>query len=191
MLFLRLQVAQQPHERLLERIVVLPVAEVADVAGTADIGGPCCVCVHYRVVNPNRKKHRAVLASFALERYFHFGFHPRASDRILRQDEEELVVNADSLVDAGSELVADLQILWRVPAADALRLEICVEPLGELLIDARMADEAGVKVEWLPNERFRECDEGVRNARAAQENLRDFAVREMDRFDPDRGWSEV
>jgi hypothetical protein len=45
-------------------------------------------------------------------------------------------MDADGFVDAAAELVADLQIFGRVPAADGPCLQVGTEPLDELLVEA-------------------------------------------------------
>ena len=67
---------------------------------------------------------------------------------MLGKHQQQLVVNADGLVDGDAELVADLEVFGREPAADAFDLEVSVKPLGELLILGRVADETGVELQW-------------------------------------------
>ena len=66
----------------------------------------------------------------------------------------------------------------RVPAAHPFVLEIGVEPLDELMVFTRIADEAGVELDGLcrGDERPHLHDEGFRHAAAAQEYFGDVAL---------------
>jgi hypothetical protein len=63
------------------------------------------------------------------------------------------------------------------PDADVLVSQPRVEPLGERLVPAAVADEAGVKLDRLPrpDERRDVSDELIPDAAAAQEGLRNLA----------------
>ena len=58
----------------------------------------------------------------------------------------------------------------REPAAHALVLQVGVEALGELLVLRRVADEAGVELDRLVQQRGQIVDQVVRQADAAQED---------------------
>src|SRR3954454_9886551 len=57
----------------------------------------------------------------------------------------------------------------REPAAHALVLEVGVKAVGELLVLARIADEAGVELDRLVQQRWQVVDQVVWQADAAQE----------------------
>jgi len=52
----RLEVAQQPLERLLIGVVVLPVRKIANVPRPPDVGGPRPVGLHHGLVQPDGKQ---------------------------------------------------------------------------------------------------------------------------------------
>lgn len=93
-------------------------------AGAAQTRGPGLIGLDHGVVEANGKQNR--LAGFALlfERCLDFFLHPGARDGVLRQDHHQLVVETNRLVDAGAELVADLQVLGGKPAADLGLLQV-------------------------------------------------------------------
>jgi hypothetical protein len=64
---LRFQVSQEAVERLLKRVVVFPLAEVADVARPADVGCPSARTIHHRIVEPYRKQYGCALPLLFLE----------------------------------------------------------------------------------------------------------------------------
>lgn len=112
--------------------MILPTAEVADVARPSQARRPSLIGVHHRVVQLDWKQD--CLAGFVLlfERRLHFFLYPPARDGMLRQDHHQLVVQANRLVDARAELVTDLQVLGRKPAADGSSLAVRGLPVGFL-----------------------------------------------------------
>jgi hypothetical protein len=63
-------------------------------------------------------------------------------------------MDADGLIDLLVELSAALDIMWGKPAAHTLVLQIGVEAFRERLIQARIADKAGIELKGLPDQRF-------------------------------------
>jgi hypothetical protein len=58
-----------------------------------------------------------------------------------------------------------------------------MQALGEALVFAGVADEAGIKLDWPADQRPGERDEIVRHASASEEGLRDLTLRQVDRVD--------
>src|SRR5208337_5409917 len=100
-------------------------------------------------------------------------------------------MQADGLVNLLVELLAGFNIVRRKPAAHAFVLQAFVQTVGELLVLAGIADEAGVELNRAADKGTDVGDELVGKARAAQEDFRDFALRAVDRIYPDRGGSQV
>src|SRR5271157_2670293 len=96
-------------------------------------------------------------------------------------------MQADGLVDLLVELAASPDVVRRKPAAYALGLQVCMKPLGELLIAGRIADEAGVELDGPSRHRADEVNELVGNAAAAQECLGNLAARLVDCVDANCG----
>ena len=67
-----------------------------------------------------------------------------------------------------------------------LSLQISVQTFGELLIFARITDKAGIELEGAPHQRFHVGDHVLGNASAAEEDLGNVAVREIESID--RRW---
>ena len=112
---------------MLVSVVLFPANEVADVTGAANVTSPCLVGPHHGVIKTNREEHRPViLTPLLFESSLDLLLNPGAFDGALLKNEEQLVVDADGLVNARSELVADLQILRGKPATHVLSLEVSV-----------------------------------------------------------------
>jgi hypothetical protein len=110
----------------------------------------------------NGEKHSAVFAQFSFPRLGNFRLHPFALHAMRRKDEQEPVVDANGFVDLLVNLFSTLNLMGRKPAADAFVLKIGMEPLGKLLIFGGVADEAGIELDGLVQERWQECYEVVR-----------------------------
>jgi hypothetical protein len=89
------------------------------------------------------------------------------------------------LIDLFMELSAALDVMGRKPAAYPLGLQVGIEAFSKLLVLARIADEAGVELEGVPNQRFDVGDEVLWDACSPQEHFGDLAVRKVERVDPD------
>src|SRR5262249_55073020 len=110
------------------------------------------------------------LLTFPCQGGFDFLFHPLTCHRRLGQDEEQLVIEANRLVNAGAKAVTDFHILRGKPAPYALILEICIQAFGKDVVLARVADEAGVELEGLIEERRQIVNERVWQATAPEKD---------------------
>jgi len=174
--------------------VLFPALKIADVAGPPDVPCPCLGRLQGRVIEPDREEHRRALGvggeipaepALLLQGRLDLGLDPVAPDRRLREDEQQLVVDADGAVDLVAEAIPDLQVFGREPAAHPLALQVGVQPLGELLIAARVADEAGIELYGSPDQRAGVGDERVRDAGATQEGIGDVAAGSVECVDAD------
>src|SRR5664280_594114 len=120
-----------------------------------------------------------------LARIGNFAFDPVAAHAVLGEDQQQLVMQANGLVDLLVQLAASLHFLGREPAAHALGLQVSMEPFSKLLVLGRIADEAGVELEGPSHHRADVGNELVRNATAAQEDVRNLAMRFVDGVNAD------
>ncbi len=73
-------------------------------------------------------------------------FHPGALDSMFRENEDELVVEANRFINTLMIMVSDLEIFGRDKAAHSVPLQISMESPSKGLILARVADKAGVVI---------------------------------------------
>src|SRR5262245_57377995 len=125
----------------------LPALKVPNEPGIANQRWPTCLQGHHRVVNADWEEDSGALLAFPCQGGFDFLFDPLTCHRRLGQDEEQLVIEADGLVNAGAEVVTDFHIFWGKPAAHALVLEIRIEAFGEGVVFTRIADKTGVELD--------------------------------------------
>jgi len=104
----RFQIPKQALEGRAVAVVVFPPAEVSDVPRAADVGGPGLACLHDRIVETDRKKNGLLLALFFFKCGFDFLLHPRTFDRLLGENEQQLVIDANRFIDDRTDFVADL-----------------------------------------------------------------------------------
>ncbi len=86
-------------------------------------------------------------------------------------------MQANGRVNLLVELLAGSNVVRREPAANAFILQAFVQAVGKLLVLARIADEAGVELNRAADKGTDVGDELVGQARAAKEDLGDFAFR--------------
>jgi hypothetical protein len=148
------EVSEQSLKRSLIRLVVFPMGEVTDMAGTFNLTCPSSVCIINCVINLDRKQDRsAILAlAFFLECRFDFIFDPITFHRSSRKYDKEFVALPYRLVDGIADTITDLHVLGRKPTLHSFILEIIAEPFGEILVFARMTDKAGEELNGLSNE---------------------------------------
>src|SRR5215467_9502891 len=112
--------------------MILPFGEVRDEV-LADLAGAVDSPVRVKQLPPldlverhqrDREKHLALLVLFAGTGVGYLGLHPTAVHARVGKDQQELVIDADRLVDLLVDLPATLDVVRREPAADTLRLEI-------------------------------------------------------------------
>ena len=132
----------------------LPAPKVANMPGVVNQRWPAGFLGHNRVVNPDRKEDGRALLAFPRQGGFDFLLHPLARHRRLGQDEEQLVIEADRLINPGAEAIADFHSFRGKPALYPFTPEIRVEVFGEGVIFTRIADETGVELEGLIEERW-------------------------------------
>jgi hypothetical protein len=101
-------------------------------------GGPCRRGVHDGVVKGHGKEHHAGLALLALQGCFDFGFNPGALGGTFGKDDEQLVVEANRLVNRSAELVADREVFRSQLAPDSGVLEVAPQELGKFLVCRRV-----------------------------------------------------
>src|SRR5262249_4330644 len=113
----RFQIPQKALKGLVIGRLLPPAAEVADVPSAANGGRPCPLRTHDRRIEADRKQHLPLLPLFALEASLDLVLNPTAAHRTFREYEQELVVVTNGVVDLLPELLPNLDVLRRVPAA--------------------------------------------------------------------------
>ena len=94
-------------------------------------------------------------------------------------------MDANSLVYLFVQFASCLDVMRRKPATNVLALQVGKQAVGEFLVFAGIADEAGVKLQRLPDQRTHEVDEVVGNAGATQKAHRNLSLGTVDRINAD------
>src|SRR5271157_154765 len=138
----RLQVLQQALELALKRIVVLPVGKILDeVLGYLPRQVLACFSIEafpaiqsFVRHEPNGKQLPLLFRNLTLAGVENVRLHPLAVHAVLRQDQEQLVMQADGRVNLLVELFAGFNIVRRKPAAHAFILQAFVQTVSKLLV---------------------------------------------------------
>jgi hypothetical protein len=172
-----LKITQQASEGFLVVVMLLPTGEVSDVARPLEVGRPTGRALQHSSIKANGKQHRSVPGLLLRKSRLDLKFHPHAFDGILREHQQELVIEADGLVDALPDFVTGLHVFRSEPAAHPLALQIGIQPLGKALIFARIANKAGVVLDRVLGQGAGIDNEGVTQADLAQKFLGNVPLR--------------
>lgn len=175
-----LEITQQSLQALLVRIVVFPAGKVPDMACPSDAGGPWQACLLDRLIQGDGKEGRFVVALFFLKGGHDLAFYPLTVDGMFRKDNQELIIQAERLINAVPELLPNFQVLRSKPAPNAIGLQVGIESFNKLLIFTGIADTARVILNWVLSQGMGRGDEGLSDACFAQELLRNRAFRARD-----------
>jgi len=61
---------------------------------------------------------------------------------LIRQDEQQLIVDSDGFINLFMKLLSTLDAFWSVPASDTMALERIMHSSGEPFVVMRIPDEA-------------------------------------------------
>src|SRR5215467_3079738 len=102
--------------------MALPSSEIANVARIANKSWPALLNLHHCLIQANREKDHFIFFAFPGQCSLYLLLNPLACHRMLRQDQQELIVKANGFVDTGSDLCSYFQIFGRIPATNAFAL---------------------------------------------------------------------
>src|SRR6266536_2577475 len=180
-----LKITKQALKGHLIGIVLFPLGKVPNVPLSSNSGCPRVGCILDGFIQRDGEEGRLSLVLFLFQRLFDFILYPRTVNGMLRKNDQELVIYSDRLINAVSEFVSNFQILRSKPAANVFALQIGIEPLGELLVLAGIADKAGVVLYRVLSQGTDIGNEGIGQASFTQERLRDGSFRPQEGICPD------
>ena len=188
---LRFQIAQQSLQDFLIGVVLLPIAEIGNVACAANVSSPTGWTVFDGTIQTNGKQHRCFFAVLFGNGRFDFKFDPRTVDGMLRQHQQQLIMQTDGLVNTISDLVSSFQVFGRKPAAYPFALQVSIQPFDKLLIFTRIADKAGVVLDGSGDERAGIVNKGIRQTGTTQEHFWNVSMRPNKCICPDSRWTSM
>src|SRR5262249_46261288 len=123
---------------------VLPLAKVADVSISSQLCCPCLCRLHNTGIQPDRKEHFALLSALLLEGGVHLVSNPFTANAILRKQQQQLIMQVNSLVNALAYPIPNFHILWCKPAPDTFRLQVGMQSMSKHFILIGVRDEARI-----------------------------------------------
>src|SRR5262249_51497388 len=93
-----LQIKQQAFESLLIGVVIFPSAKVSNMPCMTDIDSPGQIRLLHQLIQPDGEKHQFILLLFLLKSSCDLPLNPLAVDRMCREDYQELIVQANRLI---------------------------------------------------------------------------------------------
>lgn len=200
-LSLSLEISQQIGEGGFEGVVVFPVGEVGDVifpdfggqifAGVGVEAGP--VLDLLEAAEADGKQLLSFLAELGLTSPADLGHHPFAAHALLRQHQQQTVVDLNGLINLLHELLASLHIFGSKPDSQLFGPHSLMQPPSELVILAAVADEARLVLHRLhcPDERRQVGDQILWHTTAMEELLGDSSLGLVERVHTDCAWTEM
>jgi hypothetical protein len=166
---LHFQIAQQFIQDFLIGVVLLPIAKITNIPCAANVICPTRRALLDSIIYANRKQCGCVLFVLFGKSCFHFKSYPRTVDGMLREYQQQFIMQANGLVNAISSYISGFQVFGRIPATYPFALQIGIQTFDKLLIFARIADKAGIILVTFPDEGVNIVYEGVRDAYTLQE----------------------
>src|SRR5258708_3861747 len=102
--------------------------------GTTDIDSPGHICLLHRLIQRNGEKHRLVLLLFLLKSSHDFSLNPFAADRMFREDHQELIVQANRLINTVPKPLTALQVIRSKPTTHAIALQVSIKSFSKVLV---------------------------------------------------------
>ncbi len=184
----RLKIKKQALESLLVGVLIFPPAKVSNMPGTTDIDSPGRICLLHRLIQRDGEKHQLVLLLFLLKSSHDFSLNPFAVDRMFREDYQELIVQANRLINIVPKTLTALQVIRSKPTTHAIALQVSIKPFSKVLILASRADKAGVVLDRMGHQGTHVGDEVLWNASPAQKGLGNLACGAVDGINANRRW---
>ena len=135
---------QQALKIVLILLRICPFLEVANVSGFFDILGPLFPTGQDGFIHPYGIQYVGLAFWFLVQCPFDLIGDPIACNSVLRQDQQQLIIQPDRLINAVFDFVTNIHVFWSKPAAYASLLQVVMQPLCKQFIFARIADKAGV-----------------------------------------------
>jgi len=183
-----LKIKQQALESLLVGVLIFPPAKVFNMTGTTDIDGPGQIRLLHQLIQRDGEQHQFVLLLFLLKSSHDFSLNPFAVDRMFREDYQELIVQANRLINTMPKIITDLQALRSKATTHAVALQVSVQPFSKVLVLASIANKAGVVLDRMGHQRTHVDDEVLWNTSSAQKDLGNMARGAVDGINANRRW---
>jgi hypothetical protein len=162
---------QQTLQTALVLVVVFPMGEVANMARALDVLRPTGGTGQYGVIDAERIQHIVGAFGFLAQGSFDFVGNPIAGYRVLREYQQQFIIQADAFIDAVADLIADVQVFGGKPAAHMVTLQVGVQACGKVFIATGIADKAGVVLNWIVDQRTNVGDKGIGQTCTTQEDF--------------------
>src|SRR5260221_366184 len=185
----RLQIAEQALQPALVGVMVFPAGEISNMARLFDVCSPISGALDDPFIQADGKEHGALCFAFFGQCFLYLVFDPPTSDRMRREDQQQLIVLANGLIDALSDLVSNLHIFRGKPAAYACALQVGIQPVGKLLVTAGIANKAGVILNGMGNQGAHIGEEVLLHNGVTQKCFGNVSPGEVDRINTDTRWA--
>ncbi len=189
--FLSIECSQQAFEALFILLWVGPVLEVPNVPGALDLVHPYLSAGQGSPIYSYRIEDIWDTLWLFIQCLFHFVFNPCACNGVFRQNQQQFVIQSDRLINAVSDFIPDVHILWCKPAAYTFLLQVIMQPSCKQFILARIANEASVVLNGFSEQRMSILNQVGSDSCTFEKDFWYFATRFFKGASADMGWPEM
>jgi hypothetical protein len=107
---------------------------------------------------------------------------------MFREDNQELIVQANGLINIMPKILTDLQVLRSKPTTHAVGLQVSIKPFSKVLVLASIANKAGIVLDRMGHQRAHVDNEVIWNTSSAQKDLRNMACGAVDGINANSRW---
>ncbi len=131
---------EQLGESILVGSFVLPASEVANVT-MLEPYGPASADFQNGVIQANGKEHIDAPFDLLMESSIHFSLNPSTINSMLGQNEQEFVLEVNSLFETTQDWCSRAEVMRCKPARNIFFAQVGIELLGNGFVLARIADK--------------------------------------------------
>src|SRR5260370_25545553 len=169
--------------------MVFAAGEISNMARILNVCGPISGALDDLFIQADGKENGALCLAFFGQCFLYLVFDPPTGDRMSREDQQQLIVLANGLIDAVSDLVSNLHIFRGKPAAYAFALQVGIQPVGKLLVTAGMANKAGLVLDGTGNKGAHIGEEVFWHTGFAQKAFGNVPLGAIDGIDANARWA--
>jgi len=177
---IRFEILQESLQALLIGVVVFPTCEVSHIAVASDFGCPGKGTFLNGFVQAKRKEDGTPLLFLSCQSGFDFSLNPSTFKRMFGEDQQQFFMFADRFIDTSANTFSPFQVFRGIPTAYTFLLQIAIESLGKAFVFARIADKAGIVLNWFHCQRFSVVNKGVLRSGSAKELFWNSTIRKRE-----------
>jgi len=124
--------------------MIFPAGEITDMTLALYVTSPTRIADHDGVIQANGKKNVLFLDPFPVKGMFYLVLNPITLDRVLGENQKNLIVKSDRFIDHWTNFITNLHVMWGKPAPNTSSLKIVVNPLSKFIVLVTVANKTRI-----------------------------------------------